>query len=89
MAEQPVWRILVADGTARYLQRQAAEMQQRVRERLMDLRAGPHGRAKRLHGRPQWSLRVGDLRLLLQVDEDDHIITVVGAGPRGDVYKGP
>ena len=87
MAEPVTWRILVADSTARYLQRQTAEVQKRIRERLQELQAGPLGRAKPLHGRSQWSLRVGGLRLLLEVDEGAHVITVVAAGPRGDVYK--
>jgi mRNA-degrading endonuclease RelE of RelBE toxin-antitoxin system len=87
VAEPGSWRILVTDTAARYLQRQTADVQRRVRERLLELQAGPHGRAKPLHGRPQWSLRVGGMRLLLQVAEQARVVTVVGVGPRGDVYK--
>lgn len=87
MAGERQWRILVSDSATKYLERLTDSERERVRKRLIELVAGPHGRAKRLGGRPQWSLHIGGLRALLDVDESAKTINVAAIGPRGDVYK--
>jgi mRNA interferase RelE/StbE len=42
---------------------------------------------KRLEGRPGFRLRVGDRRVLYDLEDDRLIILVLQIGPRGDVYK--
>lgn len=42
---------------------------------------------KPLHGRPEWSLRVGESRVLLRVEREERRLVVTRIGPRGDVYK--
>ena len=83
------WRVLVSRPAGRYLQGLSEEERERVRLRLKALEAGPFGLAKRLQGRPQWSLRVGGLRVLLEVDVPTRTVVVLAAGPRGDIYKKP
>ncbi len=39
----------------------------------------------KLAGSPYWRVRVGDYRILYEVDEDRRVITVVQAGHRQDV----
>lgn len=40
---------------------------------------------KRLQGRPEFRLRVGDFRILFLIDGDD--LLVVDIAPRGNVYE--
>jgi len=44
---------------------------------------------KHMRGRLQckWRRRVGDLRILYEVNEQDHSFRVREFGPRGDIYK--
>ena len=88
MTDTP-WSVVVSRPAASYLQSLSGEERERVRLRLKALEAGPFGQATRLQVRPQWSLRVGGLRVLLEVDVPTRTVRVVAAGPRGDIYKKP
>ena len=87
MDELP-WRVLVAGPAAKYLDRLSIEDRERIRTALLELTAGPHHVAKRLHGRPEWSLRIGGWRALLDVDASARTVTVATIGPRGDGDRG-
>lgn len=43
---------------------------------------------KPLKGSEGWRLRVGDYRVLMQVDRKNKLFNVTRIGSRGDVYKG-
>ena len=40
----------------------------------------------KLRGRAGWRIRVGDYRVLYQVDDEARVVTVLRAGHRRDVY---
>ena len=40
-----------------------------------------------LKGRDGYRLRVGDYRVLIQVQRQERLFIVTNIGPRGDVYK--
>ena len=42
---------------------------------------------KHLSGSPYWRLRVGGYRAICDLQENQLVLLVVNAGPRGDVYK--
>ncbi len=89
MSESPTWRVLIAPQAEKVLKRLPTHEQARFRVAIDRLASGPYqAPVKRLRGRPEWSLRVGDRRALLRVDHEARVIVVVGIGPRGDVYKG-
>ncbi len=46
----------------------------------------PHG-CVRLRGREGWRIRVGDYRVLYNIDKEEHTVTVVHVGHRRDVYR--
>ena len=61
-------------------------------ERIMDAidRLGDDPRppgVKKLTGRPGWRIRVGDYRILYEIDGDLLRVYVFKAGPRGHVYE--
>jgi mRNA interferase RelE/StbE len=60
----------------------------RVRERLIALADDPRppGCAK-LTGRAGWRVRVGDYRVLYDIDDAAKAVTVVHVGHRSDVYR--
>jgi mRNA interferase RelE/StbE len=67
-----------------------AALRGRAREALTLLAANPDKQgldAKPLQGRDGFRLRIGDWRLIYEVDRGRLIILVVEIGPRGDVYK--
>lgn len=43
--------------------------------------------AAKLTGRPGYRLRVGDWRIIYELDQQQHILDVLVIGPRGSVYE--
>lgn len=54
---------------------------------LADNPYAPNNNIKRLRGKSRYRLRVGDWRILYEIDDDLHIIEVIKIGTRGGVYK--
>ena len=71
----------------KFLKRQNPSTQQRIMDAIHKL---PHeGDIKPMQGWPgYYRLRVGKYRVIYTVDNGRLVVVVVGAGSRGDVYKG-
>lgn len=86
--EPPRWHVVLLRPARRYVERLSREEQERVIDALTELERNPLAAGlKALTGRPEWSLRVGGLRVLLRVDREQRLFVVTLIGPRGDVYK--
>ncbi len=61
---------------------------ERVREAVEDLGddARPSG-CRRLTGREGWRIRVGDYRVIYEIDDAERTVTVLHVGHRRDVYR--
>ena len=86
---RPAWRVELSDPAQKDIARIPRPERERILDALSALAEDPYQQqVRRLVGRPEWRLRVGDRRALLQVDERNRVIVVTAIGPRGDVYKG-
>ncbi|WP_412526104.1 type II toxin-antitoxin system RelE family toxin [Burkholderia lata] len=47
----------------------------------------PNPNAKKLAGQPGYRLRVGDWRVLYEIEDDRVVIVVLAVKPRGGAYK--
>ncbi len=76
-----------ADRTLRKMSRNRARL---IREKLDQLAQDPYARnpnVTKLQGRPGYRLRVGDWRVLYELEDDRLVIMVLKISPRGDVYR--
>ncbi|MFM7714392.1 MAG: type II toxin-antitoxin system RelE family toxin, partial [Microcystis sp.] len=72
----------------RYLKRLQPRSQERILNELDKLLASPtQTDFKKLQGRESYRLRVGDYRVLMQVNREERLFIVTEIGPRGDIYK--
>jgi mRNA-degrading endonuclease RelE of RelBE toxin-antitoxin system len=73
---------------ARTLERLTPAMRARIIKALERARVDPL-RGKRLRGELEglFSVRVGEMRVVYEVDPDEMAMVVHAIGPRGDVYK--
>ena len=61
---------------------------QRVREAIENLSKDPRPQGcKKLTGREGWRIRVGDYRVIYEVDDAQQALTILHVGHRRDVYK--
>lgn len=85
-----MFEVLYKKRALKGLARMPAALRERAREALTLLAANPDRQGldvKPLQGRNGFRLRIGDWRLIYEVDRGRLIILVVEIGPRGDVYK--
>jgi mRNA interferase RelE/StbE len=82
------WQYLILKPAQRYLRRIQPKSRQRIFDKLDKLIIDPtQVNFKKLKGRDGYRLRVGDYRVLIQVQREERLFIVTNIGSRGDVYK--
>lgn len=85
-----MFEVLYKKRALKGLARMPAALRERAREALALLATNPDRLGldvKPLQGRDGFRLRIGDWRLIYEIDRGRLIILVVEIGSRGDVYK--
>lgn len=59
----------------------------RIISKLEMIRIRPEAYAEKLVGLPGYKLRVGDYRVILDIDRGNLVILVIKVGHRKDIYK--
>ena len=85
-----MYHILFAKQADKALRKMPRNTAQLIRQKLEQLAEDPFVRnpnVTRLQGRPGYRLRVGDWRVIYEVEDDRLIIIVLRIAPRGGVYR--
>jgi mRNA interferase RelE/StbE len=87
LSEKP-WLVELARTAQHDLRRLDPPVRTRVETALIALARDPHeaGQLRKLTGAPEWRLRVGDWRVILQLDPANRLIQVIRILPRGRAY---
>jgi mRNA interferase RelE/StbE len=81
------WTLDYARSADKDIGRLDPPIRKRVIEALEKLTADPQGGAlRKLKGRPEHKLRVGDWRVVVEIDAGTKTITVIRVLPRGRAY---
>jgi mRNA interferase RelE/StbE len=82
------WQYLILKPAERYLRRIQPKSRRRIFDELDKLLIDPtQVDFKKLKGLDGYRLRVGDYRVLIQVQREERLFIVTNIGSRGDVYK--
>jgi mRNA interferase RelE/StbE len=83
-----MYEVVLSRDAARTLEKATPAMRRRIFAALERVRANPQS-GKRLRGELEglFSLRIGGLRAVYEVDAEKKSVVVHAIGPRGDIYK--
>ena len=76
-----------ADRTLRKLPRNVSDL---IRSKLDQVAADPHahhGNVTKLQNRSGFRLRIGDWRVIYEIQDDQLVILVLKIAPRGGIYQ--
>lgn len=85
-----MYKIVIKKEAAKSLNRLPRNVAKTIREKLDAIAAHPyaeHPNAKKLQGREGYRLRVGDWRVIYEIQNDQLVILVLKVAPRGEVYR--
>jgi len=85
-----MYKIVFTRQASRDIRRVPQNVVRLIREKLDQVAADPHAKhtnVTRLQNRPGYRLRVGDWRVIYDVEQDRLVILVLKVGPRGEVYR--
>jgi mRNA interferase RelE/StbE len=82
------YTVLILRRAPREVQRLPQEDYERVREAMRGLAHNPRPTGcLALTGRTGWRIRIGDYRVIYEIDDVQHTVTIVHVGHRRDVYR--
>lgn len=61
---------------------------QRVRDSIRNLAKEPRpSGCSKLSGRSGWRIRIGNYRVIYEIDDQERVVTVLDVGHRRDIYR--
>lgn len=85
-----MYRILFTKNADKTLRKIPRDIARRIREGLDQVAEAPytqHPNVTRLQNRPGYRLRVGDWRVIYEIEEEGLVILVLRIGSRGEIYR--
>ncbi len=83
-----MYRLEVSHTAHRQIRRLPAQTQERINSAIVRLAENPRSHdSKKLTARDGYRVRVGDYRILYQVDDDTKLVIIYRVMARGDVYR--
>jgi mRNA interferase RelE/StbE len=85
-----VCRIVFTTQAAKSIQKMPRNIASLVREKLRQIANDPYAsipNATKLQGRSGYRLRVGDWRVIYEINNTEVVIIVLKIAPRGEVYR--
>jgi len=85
-----VYKITYTTQAAKALLKMPRNIAQLIREKMEQVAVDPFAsisNAKKLQARSGYRLRVGDWRVIYEINTDQVVIIVMKISPRGEVYK--
>jgi mRNA interferase RelE/StbE len=78
--------VLLHPKAAKELKKTEKRVQTRIIERARELREKPASAGKPLTQSDYWSMRIGDYRVIYQIDQDKKQVIILFIGHRSKVY---
>ena len=81
------YEIIFTDTSRNQFKKLEKDIQDRIIKALERIRIRPEAHIKKLVGDPGYRLRVGEYRIILDIEKEKLIILVIKIGHRKNIYK--
>ena len=82
-----IYELIYTETALKQLKKLDKKTQERIIRALERIRYNPFKHIRKLTGRPEYRLRVGDYRVLIRIDKGKLIILIVAVGHRKKIYN--
>lgn len=85
-----MYTVVFTKPALRVLRRLPRNLAELIRTKIMEVAEdpyAPHNNVTKLVGRPGYRLRVGDWRVIYELQNEQVVLLVLKIGPRGEVYE--
>ncbi len=82
-----MYELIFDDEAIEFLNKLPKEMKRRIWDKLISTKENPFHFFERLTGRTDYKLRVGDYRVVADLDRGNNTIKVTVIGHRKNIYK--
>ena len=82
------YEVRIVSAAEREMDKLPAAIHKRISRRILTLEDNPRLRGvKKLSGREEYRLRIGDYRILYTVDDKNRVVTIFAVGHRREIYR--
>jgi mRNA interferase RelE/StbE len=82
------YRVLIPEAVEKELQKLPAQIEGIIHRRLSDLEVIPRpAGARKMKARKGWRIRVGDYRVLYEIDDKNQVVRIYRIRHRREVYR--
>ena len=81
------WEVVWSEKSVKQLEKMNKRHAQKIYDAVMDITRDPFGAVTRLRNSKFYRLRVGNYRVIMDIQQSKLIIFVVEADHRGQIYK--
>ena len=85
-----MYTVVFTKQAMRMLRRLPRNIAELIRAKITEIAQDPyatHNNVAKLVGRPGYRLRVGDWRVIYELENEQLVLLVLKIGPRGEVYE--
>ena len=87
-AQKPRYTVFILPSAQKQLNKLPGAIATRIEDKLLELEQDPRPPGcKKLKGRDAWRIRIGDYRVIYEINDDRLIVTVITIGHRREVYE--
>lgn len=80
--------VIISKAVEKQILRLPSPVIDRVRDRLAELEENPRPPGvQKLHGRDAWRVRVGDYRIVYEIQDERLVVIVIRVAHRREVYR--
>ncbi|MDZ4230842.1 MAG: type II toxin-antitoxin system RelE/ParE family toxin [Dehalococcoidales bacterium] len=81
------YQVNIVPSAEKEMSRLSGVVHNRISQRILSLKDNPRPRGvRKLSGREECRLRVGDYRILYVIDDRNNTVTIIAVGHRREVY---